>query len=108
MIDVEFKHNVIMSHPWQHKNGAVPSTLYQVMKFPFLGGRSVIELHDDQVEAIRNSFTIPDRSGVIPLEKYDLEINHVTNMHVAQTLSTTEIAPAEASQYIHRREAPYD
>ena len=61
-----------MNNSWQHSIGAVPSTLYQVMKFPSPDGKAIMELHSDQVEAVREYFAISESTRVTNLNKQTL------------------------------------
>lgn len=62
-----------MSLAWQHRVGVVPSTLYQVMKFPTPDGKGIMELHGDQTKAVKDYCTVTGSSGVLPLQKKVLE-----------------------------------
>lgn len=39
-----------------------------------------MELYGDQIEANFDNFTFSDRSEVVPLEKYNQEVNYTINM----------------------------
>lgn len=66
------------------------------MKFPVPDGRPIMELHGDRVKAHHDSFTISNSSCVVPLDKYNLEVNYVTKMLVEQTQPATITATTEA------------
>lgn len=87
-----------MSFLQQHEIGAIHSILYQVIKFPNLGRRLVIELYGGHIVANHNNFIISGTSDAIPLNKYDLQINYVAKMPVDQTEYATKATRATTFQ----------
>lgn len=55
--------------------GNVLSTLFQVMKFSSPNGKGIMELHGDQMVAVKDYFIVSESSGVMPIQKKALEKN---------------------------------
>lgn len=45
VIDAPLRYNAVICTSWKHKMGSIPSTLYQVMKFPTSDRKSIMELY---------------------------------------------------------------